>query len=581
MEKMIADRYMIVTSLGEGGMADVYLAIDTILNREVAVKVLRGELSQDPVALLRFLREASAVSKLHHPNVVEVYDVGEYDSKNYIVMEYVRGRTLKQLITQRGALTKEEAVEIMMQLVSAVHHAHEKNIIHRDIKPQNVLVKDDGTIKITDFGIALAHDNVQLTQSDAVLGSAHYIAPETTRGESATIQIDIYAMGIVFYELLTGTIPFKGDNPVQIAMKHLREEIPSVKEFNPTIPQSIDNIIIKAAAKNRLQRYVLAKDMLFDLEMCLLPEFANVEKINFDEEDDNMHTLVLGTVSDLQQDGSTLEVDSNMNQQGQRAKKSSIPTKEEKIFSTKKIILIIGVIILLIGGVTGVYFSGIIPSFSQIKLVEVPDLSGMSKEEAQTTLEKVGLKLGEVKSEVTDDVEKGLVFKQSETKDKEVKEETSISITISSGIYFVVDDYTGLTLDVAKGKLPEYIKVYTEYREDRVAIPGTIIAQELLGQGDKVKPNVSKQIRFIIAIAPEITIADYTGSKIETAKSSLEALGVKVVLSKKEIPAPDNVDGESEEEPVYERGVVIEQTPIAGSLYKQEGNNVVTLYYYE
>ena len=231
---MIAERYMIVSSLGEGGMADVYLAIDTILNREVAIKVLRGELSKDPVTLLRFQREANAVSKLNHPNVVDVYDVGEFEGRHYIVMEYVRGRTLKQLISQRGALHQEEAVNIMIQLTSAVQHAHENDIIHRDIKPQNVLVKDDGTVKITDFGIALAHDTVQLTQSDAVLGSAHYLAPETTRGETPSNQVDIYALGIVFYELLTGNVPFHGDNPVQIAMKHLREEIPSVRDFNPT-----------------------------------------------------------------------------------------------------------------------------------------------------------------------------------------------------------------------------------------------------------------------------------------------------------------------------------------------------------
>ena len=266
--KMIAERYMIVSSLGEGGMADVYLAIDTILNREVAIKVLRGELSKDPVTLLRFQREANAVSKLNHPNVVDVYDVGEFEGRHYIVMEYVRGRTLKQLISQRGALHQEEAVNIMIQLTSAVQHAHENDIIHRDIKPQNVLVKDDGTVKITDFGIALAHDTVQLTQSDAVLGSAHYLAPETTRGETPSNQVDIYALGIVFYELLTGNVPFHGDNPVQIAMKHLREEIPSVRDFNPTLPQSVENIIIKATVKNRKLRYQSAKDMLYDLHRC-------------------------------------------------------------------------------------------------------------------------------------------------------------------------------------------------------------------------------------------------------------------------------------------------------------------------
>ena len=256
MDKMIAERYQIIKSLGEGGMADVYLAVDTILNREVAIKMLRGELSNDPVTLLRFQREANAASKLNHPNVVQVYDVGEYEGRHYIVMEHVRGRTLKQLIQLRGALHKEEAVNIMKQVVSAVQHAHEHHIIHRDIKPQNIMIKDDGTVKITDFGIALAHDAVQLTQSDSVLGSAHYLAPETTRGEPATNQIDIYALGIVFYELLSGDVPFHGDNPVQIAMKHLSEEIPSIREFNPSLPQAVENIIIKATVKNRVKAFM-------------------------------------------------------------------------------------------------------------------------------------------------------------------------------------------------------------------------------------------------------------------------------------------------------------------------------------
>ena len=268
-ENLLAGRYKIVKSLGEGGMADVYLAIDTIINREVAIKILRGELGNDPVTLLRFQREANAASKLNHPNVVQVYDVGTSEDRHFIVMEYIRGKTLKQLIQLRGALHKEEAVSIMKQLLSAVAEAHRHNIIHRDIKPQNVLVKDDGTVKITDFGIALAHNAVQLTQSDSVLGSAHYLAPETTRGEAATNQCDIYSLGIVFYELLCGSVPFTGDNPVQIAMKHLSEEIPSIREFNPSLPQSIENIIIKATAKNKAYRYQSVEEMLHDVETCL------------------------------------------------------------------------------------------------------------------------------------------------------------------------------------------------------------------------------------------------------------------------------------------------------------------------
>lgn len=191
-------------------MADVYLAQDLILSREVAIKILRQSLANDPMTLVRFQREASAASKLSHPNVVDIYDVGEADGYHYIVMEYIRGRTLKQLINQRGALDYHEAISIMKQLTSAIAKAHANHIIHRDIKPQNVLVKDDGTAKLTDFGIAIANDAVQLTYYNTVMGSAHYLAPETAQGKEPNEQIDIYSLGIVFYELLTGDVPFRG-----------------------------------------------------------------------------------------------------------------------------------------------------------------------------------------------------------------------------------------------------------------------------------------------------------------------------------------------------------------------------------
>ena len=255
MIDIVAKRYKIKAVIGQGGMADVYLAFDQILNREVAIKVLRDKLAEDPVTLVRFQREASAASKLSHPNVVDIYDVGESEGCHYIVMEYVRGRTLKQLISQRGALDYHEAIGIMHQLTSAIVTAHAHHIIHRDIKPQNVLVKDDGTVKITDFGIAIANDAVQLTYYNTVMGSAHYLAPETAQGKEPNGQIDIYSLGIVFYELLTGDVPFRGSTPTEIAIKHLREPMPYPRLFNPSIPQSVENIVLKATAKDVEERY--------------------------------------------------------------------------------------------------------------------------------------------------------------------------------------------------------------------------------------------------------------------------------------------------------------------------------------
>ena len=268
----INDRYEIIKSIGEGGMANVYLANDTILNRKVAIKVLRGDLSGDEKFIRRFQREALSVSNLSHPNIVEVYDVGEEEGNRYIVMEYVEGKTLKQLVQKRGALTIPEVIDIMKQLTDGLAHAHDAYIIHRDIKPQNILILDNGLLKITDFGIAVAMNATSLTQTNSVMGSVHYLPPELANGKGPTIKSDIYSVGILMYELLTGEVPFKGDNAVEIALKHMKEKIPSVRKINPVIPQSVENIILKATAKNPRNRYNDVREMYNDLDTCLSRE---------------------------------------------------------------------------------------------------------------------------------------------------------------------------------------------------------------------------------------------------------------------------------------------------------------------
>ena len=257
----INDRYEIVKSIGEGGMANVYLAVDLILNRKVAIKILRGDLANDEKFIRRFQREALAASSLSHPNIVEMYDVGEDNGNYYIVMEYIEGKTLKQLLKKRGHLTVGEAVDIMLQITDGMVHAHDSYIIHRDLKPQNIMIQEDGQIKITDFGIAMALNSTQLTQTNSVMGSVHYLPPEQASGKGSTIKSDIYSMGILFYELLTGVLPFKGDNAVEIALKQMKEAIPSVRKQNPNIPQSVENIIIRATAKNPKNRYNDTREM--------------------------------------------------------------------------------------------------------------------------------------------------------------------------------------------------------------------------------------------------------------------------------------------------------------------------------
>lgn len=565
-KNMIANRYMVVTSLGSGGMADVYLAIDTILNREVAVKVLRGDAGSDPVSLLRFQREASAISKLHHPNVVEVYDIGEYDGKNYIVMEYIRGKTLKQLIRQRGALPVDEAVAIMKQLVEAVNHAHENNIIHRDIKPQNVLIKDDGTVKITDFGIALAHDAVQLTQSDSVLGSAHYIAPETTRGETSTVQIDIYALGIVFYELLTGSVPFTGENPVQVAMKHMREDIPSVREFNQTIPQSVENIIIRATAKNRVYRYASTKDMTFDLNMCLMKEFANVDKVVFDEaEEPSSGTMVFdGTAKTKIPKEDTDKKDDKDKQDNSKKKRRN-----------KIILAVVAALALLgAGGTLAVYYMGIVDGFSPVEYVNVPNLDGLTKEGAEEMLAQYGLELSDdITYDRTDTTSENLIYEQSPKSGERVTEGSKVKVSISTGTYFVVGNYVNMSLEDAKAAFAgTKIEVLTEYEERTDIAAGIILEQSLLPAGEKVNPTVSTQIRFKVSKSISIQLVNYSGMSISAAKELLENQGIKVELIVQDVP-------EGLEE--YKLNVVINQSPKSGEQYTQTTDSTVKLYYYE
>ena len=556
-ENLLAGRYKIVKSLGEGGMADVYLAIDTIINREVAIKILRGELGNDPVTLLRFQREANAASKLNHPNVVQVYDVGTSEDRHFIVMEYIRGKTLKQLIQLRGALHKEEAVSIMKQLLSAVAEAHRHNIIHRDIKPQNVLVKDDGTVKITDFGIALAHNAVQLTQSDSVLGSAHYLAPETTRGEAATNQCDIYSLGIVFYELLCGSVPFTGDNPVQIAMKHLSEEIPSIREFNPSLPQSIENIIIKATAKNKAYRYQSVEEMLHDVETCLDEDHLHDEKIVFQPPKDKATTTVVIN-----------RFDDNI-----------IKDEEEKPKKKNKG-LIAGLIILVVvaASVVMMYFGGVFDYLTRPKTAIIPDVSNQTIEEATQTLTELGFIVNEdITYENSSEFADSLVIRTSPSIDSEQEIGAEVSLIVSKGPSFIVENYVGKNITEVQSYLEEMNIEVVVNKVSSDQPTNTILTQDILEPGAEIDPDDRKyRIRFSVAGEKEFVMMNLVGEPIEEAQKTLTDLGAVVELEVL------STEGMSEEELLeIEKGVVITQSQEQGTYYIQSEGKVITLSYYE
>lgn len=458
----INNRYEIVKSIGEGGMANVYLANDKILDRKVAVKVLRGDLSSDDRFIRRFQREALSVSNLSHPNIVEVYDVGEEDGQYYIVMEYIEGKTLKQLLKKRESLTLPEVIDIMTQLTDGISHAHESYIIHRDIKPQNIMIEDDGRIKITDFGIAMALNATQLTQTNSVMGSVHYLPPEQASGKAATVKSDIYSLGILMYELLTGTVPFKGDNAVEIALKHMKDKIPSIRKQDPSIPQSVENILLKAAAKNPRNRYDTAKEMHDDLLTCLTEEHANDKKITFEyPENDIDDSTPIATnkppkkkvekpsesVSEDTEDLAT-EIKQEDIEENQENDEESDSFDEPKKRNTLIIILASFFLLLLIS--ISVFW---LITTKEVEDIVVPDVVNLTLDEAIEKLTKEGFTYT-TEQQNSEKVEVGNVIKTVPKAGSTRKKGDTITIVESiGGEYTYLEDYTGKNYTEVKAKL--------------------------------------------------------------------------------------------------------------------------------
>lgn len=496
--QMINDRYEIIKSIGEGGMANVYLAYDTILDRRVAIKVLRGDLSNDEKFVRRFQREALSASSLSHPNIVEMYDVGEDDGIYYIVMEYIEGKTLKQLIKKRGALTLSEAIDIMLQITDGISQAHDSYIIHRDLKPQNIMIKEDGTIKITDFGIAMALNSTQLTQTNSVMGSVHYLPPEQASGKGSTIRSDIYSMGILFYEILTGTLPFKGDNAVEIALKQMRDEIPSVRKKNPAIPQSVENVILKATAKNPKNRYSDAKEMHADLLTVLNDDRINEAKLVFKypEHEVDENTKTISTIK--------TKTDQKLKNEDNEEVANIIEPDDKVIKKTNKVIWILGSIFALLAIILVSVFL-ILPYFTKIPDVKIPDVSNMTVIDAENELKKNGFEVElETVKEESEKIEKGKVIKTDPQAGRTIKKGSSITLYESLGKEtYTVEDYTGSNyieiqtllksvygLEVTVEK--KDVDTSKEYNEQEI-VDQSVKAGTVLGKGDSITlyiPNI-------------------------------------------------------------------------------------------
>jgi serine/threonine protein kinase len=563
-KNVIADRYEVVSHIGQGGMADVFLAVDTILNRQVAIKILRADLSTDAVSILRFEREAQAAAALAHPNIVEIYDVGDYKGHHYIVMEYVTGKTLKQVIRSRGPLVNEEAVDIMKQLCSAISEAHSRGIIHRDIKPQNVIVKADGSIKILDFGIATAKGSMQLTQANNVMGSVHYLAPELAKGEAASPQSDIYALGIVLYEMLAGDVPFKADQAVQIALKHMREPMPDVRLINASVPQSIANVITRATAKDPNNRYGSCREMLQDISTCLRPERLNERKLVLHE--------------DIQKQK---KEQTNVKAEPARGKHTNFSSShtyetsshEKRKNYTKPVATIFGIVVAV--GIIAALIFNFLP-----RNTKVPSIQGMSLQDAEKALHKANLNIDEsnISYELTEDIEQGIVISSSPEEGSEVGGDTSISLVVSSGIGVTCDDFVGQNItDVKKQLNSQYPNLTVNaVSEDSMKTGGTILRQEKLQAGTLFDPSKPNEITLVYATYPTITIPDdIIGMDVQSAQRELEHMGAVVRTSNR-----DTTQMSQEELDSITPGVVISCDPAYGTSYTQKENNYITLYYY-
>ncbi|MFA5459473.1 MAG: Stk1 family PASTA domain-containing Ser/Thr kinase [Bacilli bacterium] len=489
----INDRYQVIRSIGEGGMANVYLAHDIILDRKVAVKVLRGDLASDDKFVRRFQREALSASSLSHPNIVEMYDVGEDNGKYYLVMEYIEGKTLKQLLKRRGFLTIPEVVDIMLQLTEGLAHAHDSYIVHRDIKPQNVLILENGLVKLTDFGIAVALNSSQLTQTNSVMGSVHYLPPEQASGRGSTIKSDIYSLGIIMYELLTGKLPFKGENAIEIALKQLKDQMPSIRKQLTDLPQSIENIILKSTAKNPKNRYRDAREMYEDLKTALDDDKVNQPRHVYKyQEQDLEETKVLPVIKAEKRTPKPEPVVKKIDDENSNQYNGVI-----KILSW----LFLGLLTLM---ALGFILFSILTNKPDIK---VPDVANLSVLEAEKQLKKMGFEVAlDIIEKSSDDIPTGKVIRTNPTAGRLVKKGTKIILWVSTGSqYLEAGNYIGKNYNEVKALLErDELVVQIEKRE--VDNPEQYDSDEIIAQepkagtkliaGDTVKlyiPNIEEK----------------------------------------------------------------------------------------
>ena len=553
--KLLGNRYEIIEKIGNGGMATVYKATDKVLKRNVAVKILRDEFTTDDEFIKRFEVEAQSAARLTHPNIVSIYDVGVDGNLYYIVMELIQGKTLKEIIVkEKGPLPWKWSINVSIQIASALEMAHRNHIIHRDIKPHNIIITEDGVAKVTDFGIAKAVSNSTITAFGTTIGSVHYFSPEHARGGFTDAKSDLYSLGVVMYEMVTGRVPFDADTPVSVALKHMQEEPVEPIELNPNLPIAVNKIIMRALQKDTTLRYQTASEMLVDLKKSLKdPEGDFVEELEYDPT------------------ARTQVIDTNAYRDNKQTKNSS--GKKDGKFKTfvkthKGLSIFIGLLLLFVLSLGGTM---LVLNLTNPPEVAMPNVVGLSKEEAQKEIENVKLKFEIEKEEYNKDVPEGFIISQDPTymeKFNKVKQGSTVKVVVSKGEEkTTVPKVVGMEKDKAVKALEDAkLKVEIVEESSKKVQEGYVISQETSPDteafaGDTIKIHVSTGVE-------KATVPDVIGKSQADAKKTLEAQGFVVAVTTSEDSSKEN-------------GIVLKQSLDSGKTVEKGSTVTITVNSYE
>ena len=553
--KLLGNRYEIIEKIGNGGMATVYKATDKVLKRNVAVKILRDEFTTDDEFIKRFEVEAQSAARLTHPNIVSIYDVGVDGNLYYIVMELIQGKTLKEIIVkEKGPLPWKWSINVSIQIASALEMAHRNNIIHRDIKPHNIIITEDGVAKVTDFGIAKAVSNSTITAFGTTIGSVHYFSPEHARGGFTDAKSDLYSLGVVMYEMVTGRVPFDADTPVSVALKHMQEEPVEPIELNPNLPIAVNKIIMRALQKDTTLRYQTASEMLVDLKKSLKdPEGDFVEELEYDPT------------------AKTQVIDTNAYRDNKQTKNSS--GKKDGKFKTfvkthKGLSIFIGLLLLFVLSLGGTM---LVLNLTNPPEVAMPNVVGLSKEEAQKEIENVKLKFEIEKEEYNKDVPEGFIISQDPTymeKFNKVKQGSTVKVVVSKGEEkTTVPKVVGMEKDKAVKALEDAkLKVEIVEESSKKVQEGYVISQETSPDteafaGDTIKIHVSTGVE-------KATVPGVIGKSQADAKKTLEAQGFVVSVTTSEDSSKEN-------------GIVLKQSLDSGKTVEKGSTVTITVNSYE